>query len=616
MNLPEETKEILGKCRKIIIPESREHLLNISTDGNKDYFEIYYEVKGKGPVLEGTIAKCKNGLAVNFPEPYMRRRESDCLVVADNKETDKPRFFERYGYDFEELRKETFEWLKQQDLIVMPFMSGGEEYGYPSLLVAPVNAGFFATALADIQGFISKNKIQNGFTPKAIVYLAPPFRHTHFNGKQVVVHNRLENIHELFSYNLYLGPSAKKGIYGVLLTMGEKEEWVTAHASAVRVITPYDNILTIMHEGASGGGKSEMLEQIHRESDGSIKVARNIINNDEIYVDLKETCELQPVTDDMALCHPDLQQGKKLVIKDAEKGWFIRVDHINEYGTDPHLEKLCIYPKEPLIFLNIEGAPKSTCLIWEHIMDAPGKPCPNPRVVMPRSFMPNVVDEPVDVDVRSFGVRTPPTSKENPSYGILGIFHLLPPALAWLWRLTAPRGHANPSIVGSEGLESEGVGSYWPFATGKKVTHANLLLNQIVSTPGTRYILVPNQYIGVWKVGFMPEWIAREYLARRGSVRFRPDQVTLARSSLLGYALNTLKINGSFIPRELLQVNKQPEVGNDGYDKGAEMLNEFFKKELKQFLVPELDPLGKKIIETCLDDGSLEDYIRLLGDYR
>ncbi|EGD49940.1 hypothetical protein TheetDRAFT_3249 [Thermoanaerobacter ethanolicus JW 200] len=66
----------------------------------------------------------------------------------------------------------------------------------------------------------------------------------------------------------------------------------------------------------------------------------------------------------------------------------------------------------------------------------------------------------------------------------------------------------------------------------------------------------------------------------------------------------------------MLQVNKQPEVGDDGYDKGAEMLNEFFKRELKQFLVPELDPLGKKIIETCLEDGSLEDYIRLLGDYR
>ena len=33
---------------------------------------------------------------------------------------------------------------------------------------------------------------------------------------------------------------------------------------------------------------------------------------------MKETCELRPVTDDMALCHPSLQNaGKKLTITDA-----------------------------------------------------------------------------------------------------------------------------------------------------------------------------------------------------------------------------------------------------------------------------------------------------------
>jgi hypothetical protein len=74
---------------------------------------------------------------------------------------------------------------------------------------------------------------------------------------------------------------------------------------------------------------------------------------------------------------------------------------------------------------------------------------------------------PVEVDVRSFGVRTPACTKENPSYGILGLFHILPPALAWLWRLVAPRGFNNPSIIDSIEMTSEGVGSYWPFATGK-----------------------------------------------------------------------------------------------------------------------------------------------------
>jgi hypothetical protein len=42
--------------------------------------------------------------------------------------------------------------------------------------------------------------------------------------------------------------------------------------------------------------------------------------------------------------------------------------------------------------------------------------------------LPNVIDTLVEVDVRSFGVRTPACTKENPSYGIMGIFHVLPPA--------------------------------------------------------------------------------------------------------------------------------------------------------------------------------------------
>ena len=38
-------------------------------------------------------------------------------------------------------------------------------------------------------------------------------------------------------------------------------------------------------------------------------------------------------------------------------------------------------------------------------------------------------------------------------------------------------------------------------------------------------------------------------------------------------------------------------------------LTNFFKAELEKFLVPDLDPLGRKIIETCLRDGSLENML-------
>ena len=50
----------------------------------------------------------------------------------------------------------------------------------------------------------------------------------------------------------------------------------------------------------------------------------------------------------------------------------------------------------------------ATLLIWEHTLDSNGKPCSNPRAIVPRWDVPNIVKEPVEVDVRSFGVRMPP----------------------------------------------------------------------------------------------------------------------------------------------------------------------------------------------------------------
>lgn len=612
MVLPEELQAVISKGRKVIIPESREELLKIAMGGEGcDNFEVAYDVPGKGRVVEATVSRGKNGAVVNYTDPYMRRRDPDCMLIADQGATDKLRYSERLGADFSSLRETTFDWLGGTDLILMPFFAGTNGMGCDSLLVAPSNAGFFAGGLADLQGFIPAHEVPDGFTPKAIIYLAPTFRHTHFEGKQMVVHNRLDHVYEMFAYNLYPGPSAKKGVYGVLLNIGEKEGWVTAHGSTVRVVTPYDNILTIMHEGASGGGKSEMIEKIHREMDGNILLSQNLRTQEKTYLNLAEPCELKPVTDDMALCHPAIQnESGKIVVCDAEDGWFLRTNHITSYGTDPYLEELCVHPQEPLIFLNYDTVPGSTCLIWEHIMDAPGKPCPNPRVIMPRRFVPNIINEPVEVDIRSFGVRTPPCSKEQPSYGIIGLMHILPPAIAWLWRLVAPRGHDNPSITDTEGMSSEGVGSYWPFATGRMVDQANLLLKQIVDYPNTRYILVPNQHVGIYKVGFMGQWIAREYLARRGSARFQAHQLSPARSSLLGYSLNSVKVDGEWIPKELLEVNRQIEVGEEGYDAGALMLSGFFKKELEKFLHPGLDPKGRAIIETCLQDGDIDEYLR------
>jgi hypothetical protein len=614
MVLQKDLKSVLQNSPKIVIPESRSDLLTLAMGGDaNDLFEVGYDVPGKGWIAEATVAKCKNGLSVNYNDIYLRRRDPDSMVIGDDLPSDKKTFRERYHKEFSPLRQEAFDWLSKQELILIPFIAGGEYLNHHMLMVAPLNAGFFAGGLADLQGFIPYSEIPKNFEPKSIIYVAPPFRHTHLDGKQVVVHNRTDEAYELFSFNLYPGPSAKKGVYGVLLHLGEMEGWTTAHTSTVTVITPYENTITIMHEGASGGGKSEMAEQLHRELDGRILLGKNIITKEKIVMELKESCELRPITDDMALCHPSFQNdSKKLVVTDAENGWFIRTDHITKYGTHPYLEEMCTHPPEPLIFLNIDGVPGGTCLIWDHKLDAPGKPCPNPRVIMPRNFIPNIVNEPIEVDVRSFGVRTPPSTTESPNYGILGLFHILPPSIAWLWRLVAPRGHANPSITDTGGMSSEGVGSYWPFATGRKVNHANILLKQILISSGTRYILIPNQHIGAYKVGFMPQWVAREYLARRGGAKFNTDQLVPSRSSLLGYALSNLKIDGNFVPKELLQVERQPEVGKEGFDAGAKILTDFFKRELEGFVSENLDPLGQKIIDCCMNNGTLDDYLSLI----
>lgn len=623
LSLSRSAENILNEAKSVRFFGSAEELAEAAVPADQvddqGYYTVGYEVEGAF-VPEAKVCRVKNGISANYVDAYMRRRDPDCMVIADDNKTDKETFRGRFGKDFEPLRQETFEWLKTQDLACFFFHAGLREKGLASVVIAPANAGFFAFGLATLQGIIPLEEIEargEDYFHSAIIYIAPPFRHTHFDGRQVVVHNRREELHELYSYNLYPGPSAKKGVYGMLLNHGEKQDWTTAHCSTVQVVTPYDNAVTIMHEGASGGGKSEMLEQMHREADGRLKLGKNLVNNERRYISLPRGCELNPVTDDMALCHPDLQdhssREKKLRVIDAEQAWFLRVNHITRYGTDPHLEGLTVHPDLPLLFLNIDAVPGSTALIWEHIQDSPGKPCPNPRLIFPRSKYPGIVNDPVSVDIRSFGVRCPPCTREQPTYGIIGLFHLLPPSLAWLWRLVAPRGHGNPSIVETEGMSSEGVGSYWPFATGRRVDQANILFRQVMDTPDTLFVLIPNQHIGCWSTGFSPQWIAREYLARRGSASFAEGKVLPSRCPLLGFSPRTIQVEGQVIGHWFLRVETQPEVGEEGYDRGAEILTNFFHKQIRQFLESGLDAKAQEIIRACLDGATANDFERLSG---
>ena len=618
LQLPADIRAVIDNAPDVIYPTSRNELIELALGGkDSESFITSYDIPGKGLVEEVISEKRSNGVAVNYFEPYMRRRDPECMVIGDDLPTDKSTYIDRFGESFDKTRTEMLDWLATQKLSVTAYYIGkpfseGKQYG--GLLIAPQNMGFFIAGLADLQGLVPSDQIDDDFEVRSIMFVAPPFRHTHYQGKQVVIHNRHNGLHEIFSNNLYPGPSAKKGVYGALLTIGEQEDWITLHASTVKASNDIKGTTVLMHEGASGAGKSEMLEQPHRNKAGDLVLGTNLVTGEVQTVSLENQDKLLPLTDDMAMCHPRHGASKDtLSACDAEDAWFLRVDHVTDQGIDPHMEHMTLEAPEPLIFLNLKSVEGEPIKVWEHTEDEPGVPCPNPRVIMPREFVPGILHDTVDVDIRNFGLRSPATYKNHESYGIVGFVHVLSPALAWIWRLVSPRGHANPSITaGGKLMQAEGVGSYWPFATGRKVTQANLLLNQIKDSGDVKYTITPNQNVGAWNVKFMSEWLGRSVLTAADDSFFAQENLVAARCALLGYTPKSAKVADFDIPEGLLRVELQPEVGTEVYDNGAKMLTDFFKEELAVFLEDDLDPLGTKIIELFLNDAPVEAYEGLL----
>ena len=66
-----------------------------------------------------------------------------------------------------------------------------------------------------------------------------------------------------------------------------------------------------MHEGASGGGKSEMLQDIAREPDGEVLLSTNTVTGEKTYLHISSTCKIEPVLRRYGVgttCYPGVQQ--------------------------------------------------------------------------------------------------------------------------------------------------------------------------------------------------------------------------------------------------------------------------------------------------------------------
>ena len=77
VTLPVDVRAALDACANIIIPTTRAALyqLALGPDGGARFI-VEYDVNG-AQVPEADVVRCKNGIAVDYPEDYMPRRDPD-----------------------------------------------------------------------------------------------------------------------------------------------------------------------------------------------------------------------------------------------------------------------------------------------------------------------------------------------------------------------------------------------------------------------------------------------------------------------------------------------------------------------------------------------------------
>ena len=107
---PREAAEVLTNCKRVTIAGSTQELIDLACGGPKsDAFEVAYDVPGKGRVVEAVVSRMRNGVAANYLEPYMRRRDPDSMVIGDDLPTNKQTYKQRFGTDFDAVRQATFD---------------------------------------------------------------------------------------------------------------------------------------------------------------------------------------------------------------------------------------------------------------------------------------------------------------------------------------------------------------------------------------------------------------------------------------------------------------------------------------------------------------------------
>ena len=76
VSLPPAVRAALEASPLILAPRTRAELYQIALGPNGGpVFYVDYDANGKN-VTEATVTRCRNGIAVNYPEDYLRRRDT------------------------------------------------------------------------------------------------------------------------------------------------------------------------------------------------------------------------------------------------------------------------------------------------------------------------------------------------------------------------------------------------------------------------------------------------------------------------------------------------------------------------------------------------------------
>ncbi|HSP43956.1 MAG TPA: DUF4914 family protein, partial [Luteolibacter sp.] len=86
--VPPEAAAVLDAAPSVTVAADSAQLVELAVrDAVDGWHEVAYEVPGKGPVVEARVCRAKNGINANYLEPYMRRRDPDCMVIGDELPT-------------------------------------------------------------------------------------------------------------------------------------------------------------------------------------------------------------------------------------------------------------------------------------------------------------------------------------------------------------------------------------------------------------------------------------------------------------------------------------------------------------------------------------------------